>query len=169
VLWNLISGEAVKVIEGIPTRILSLVFSVDHRFIFSGEIDGTINVWRLLDGHSVKRFVAHAGPVNSLDVSADGRILASVSSDRFLKIWRLDWDYSFPTDVSIDRTAQSYLFTFLTQHRPYTPTSIAPSGKPVWNKEDFKKLMMTLSYRGYGAVPPGEVNAWLKKLARRIR
>jgi WD40 repeat protein len=169
VLWNLISGEAVKVIEGISTRILSLVFSVDQRFIFSGEIDGTINVWRLLDGHSVKRFVAHTGPVNSLDVSADGRLLASVSSDRFLKIWRLDWDYNFPTDVSIDRTAQSYLLTFLAQHRPYTPTSIAPSGKPVWDIEDFKELMVTLSYRGYGGVPPGEVNNWLKRLAQRIR
>jgi WD40 repeat protein len=169
VLWNITTGEPVKVIEDVPGRILSVAFSVDRRFIFSGEMDGTVNIWRISEGKSVSKFIAHRGPVNCLDVSPDGRFLASVSADRLLNIWRLDWDYSYSPEVHVDTTARSYLNTFLAKHRPYPTDGVAPTGKPKWNRAEFNRLMRTLSYRGYGGVSPREVNAWLKKLAERVR
>jgi tricorn protease-like protein len=169
VIWNINTGDPVKVIEDIPGRILSVAFSVDRRFIFSGEIDGSVNIWEVSEGSSVFRFVAHRGPVNCLDVSPDGRFLASVSDDRLLKIWRLDWDYGYPSDVRIDRTARTYLNTFIAQQRPYPIEGVLPNGKPKWNRDDFNRLMRTLSYRGYGGLPPKEVNTWLKKLAGRVQ
>jgi len=169
VIWNIENGEPVKLIEDIPTRIVSVAFSEDRRFIFSGELDGTVNIWRISAGKSVNRFIAHDGPVNCLDVSSDGRFLATVSSDRLLKLWRLDWDYGYSSKIHIDRVSSSYLDAFIAQHRPYPSDGVVPSGKPSWNKRDFNKLMKTLSFRGYGGVSRREVNAWLKKMARRVR
>ena len=169
VLWNIITGEPVKLIEDIPTRIVSVAFCVDRRFIFSGEMDGTVNIWNLSEGKSEYRFIAHSGPVNCLDISTDGRFLTSVGSDRILNLWRLDWDFSFLSNIRIDRTSSYYLNTFIAQHRPYPKDGVEPRGKPAWNKNDFNKLMRTLSYRGYGRVSPREVNSWLKKLAKRAR
>jgi WD40 repeat protein len=169
VMWNIETGEPVKVIGDIPRRILSVAFSVDRRFAFSGEMDGMVNIWHASEGKSVFKFIAHRGPVNGLDVSPDGRFLASVSADGLIKIWRLDWEYGYPSEVHIDRTAKSYLNTFLAQHRPYPSDGVLPGGRPKWNRADFQRLMRTLSYRGYGGVSPKEVNNWLKRLAGRTR
>jgi hypothetical protein len=95
--------------------------------------------------------------------------LVSVSTDRLLKLWRLDWEYSFPPQVRVDKTAFAYLSAFLARNRPYASDGITPGGRPTWTRDDFNDLMRELSCRGYGGVSPREVNKALKKMARRKR
>ncbi|KAH1203762.1 Transcription initiation factor TFIID subunit 5 [Glycine max] len=86
-LWDVQSGECVRVFIGHRSMILSLAMSPDGRYMASGDEDGTIMMWDLSSGCCVTPLVGHTSCVWSLAFSCEGSLLASGSADCTVKFW----------------------------------------------------------------------------------
>jgi WD40 repeat protein len=106
----------------------------------------------------------HSDGVKSVCISLDGRYGLSGSEDKTLKLWEFDWEYEFPEPEDWDEGARPYLEVFLTLHCRVGLDGISRVGTPVWNDEDFKKLVVELGYRGYGWLRPEGVRRQLEKM-----
>ena len=127
----------------------------------------------------LRTFKGHRGLVTSVCLSADGRYALSGSVDQTLHLWELAWEYAVREPADRDEGARAYLEMFLNAYTPYAgspPTDRKPTeeeitlaltrrGKPVWNEDDFRKLLDTLGYAGHGWLRPEGVMAKLKEMA----
>jgi len=68
-------------------NISALAISLDGRYAFSGEINGTIRVWNHL-GQEITSLLAHSASVNAMAVSVDKKYLVSASGSE-IKLWDL--------------------------------------------------------------------------------
>ncbi len=67
--------------------ILSSAFSASGNRLFSGSLDGGINVWDTSTGNLIDQWPAHHGPVNDIKVSSNGEWLVTSSRDTTVKTW----------------------------------------------------------------------------------
>lgn len=65
-LWDVASGECVRIFVGHRSMILCLALSPDGRYMASGDEDGTIMMWDLSTGRCVSPLVGHSSCVWSL-------------------------------------------------------------------------------------------------------
>ena len=79
-------------------------------------------------------------------------------------LWEQVWVYEFPEPSDWDEGARPYLEKFLTLCCPVDKDGIRSVGKPVWNDEDFKKLLNELQHRGYGWLRPQGVRKKLEEM-----
>ena len=115
-LWDVQSGECVRIFIGHRSMVLSLAMSPDGRYMASGDEDGTIMMWDLSSGRCVTPLVGHTSCVwtiaftwkslsfcgwtkNNLMYksyysdnlmfchSCEGSLLASGSADCTVKLW----------------------------------------------------------------------------------
>jgi WD40 repeat protein/serine/threonine protein kinase len=127
--------------------------------------DATIRIWNLHTGKCEKILEGHTDRIESLALSPDGRFLVSGSSDRSVCAWELDWEYEFPPQADWDARAQIFLETFLRLHAS-DGKSVLRQLKPTWSVDDYQRLLVELSYRGYGWLKPEGVRRELERMAR---
>ncbi len=92
-LWDIASGECLRIFEGHRTFINKALFTPDGNTILSASDDRTLRVWDVKSGDCVKIIECEPpAPFNSIDISPDGRHVAS--SNQFLnKVMLLNvWD-----------------------------------------------------------------------------
>ncbi|MFY9226809.1 MAG: WD40 repeat domain-containing protein, partial [Blastocatellia bacterium] len=68
-------------------NISALAISLDGRYAFSGEINGTIRIWNHL-GQEITSLLAHSASVNAMAISVDKKYLVSASGSE-IKLWDL--------------------------------------------------------------------------------
>lgn len=73
-LWDLESGERVKILEGHTNWVRSVALSADGRQAISASADSTLRLWDLESSQCLKVFEGHTDWVNSIAVCVDGRI-----------------------------------------------------------------------------------------------
>ncbi|GAB5440522.1 MAG: hypothetical protein Fues2KO_08710 [Fuerstiella sp.] len=92
-VWNLPDGDELTVErpghEVVPHLV---VFSDDHRSLFSTDVSGRLNHWDCTTGELTKSLDvrtddARSANVAAMDVSADNRLLAALCSDGSLRVW----------------------------------------------------------------------------------
>jgi WD40 repeat protein len=163
--WSLASGECLSVIEG---HSMSLgCISPDGRFgILNGKDNGP-ELWDISSQKLVRTF-AHFGSSEWLAcISSTGRYGLSVNDDvPTMQLLEFDWECEFPEPKDWDDGARPYLRIFLTLHTRVGLDCVSRVGKPVWNDDDFKKLLVELGYRGYGWLRPGGVRRQLEEMTR---
>ncbi|XP_049410385.1 transcription initiation factor TFIID subunit 5-like [Solanum stenotomum] len=86
-LWDVQSGDCVRIFIGHRSMILSLAMSPDGRYMASGDEDGTVMMWDLSSGRCITPLVGHSSCVWSLAFSGEGSLLASGSADCTVKLW----------------------------------------------------------------------------------
>lgn len=95
-VWNLPDGDELTVErpghEVVPHLV---VFSDDHRSLFSTDVSGRLNHWDCTTGEltrslNVRTDDARSANVAAMDVSGDNRLLAALCSDGSLRIWDID-------------------------------------------------------------------------------
>jgi WD40 repeat protein len=73
--------------------IFTVTFSLDHRILVTGGMDGKIRIWQVADGKQIHAWQAHDDWIRHVTFSPDGQLIASCSNDRSVKIWKiLDWE-----------------------------------------------------------------------------
>jgi len=89
-IWSK-DGELLIKISGpdYDYQVLSLCWSMDGTYIFSGSGDGTIRKWRSIDGEELIVLRGHTSHVRSLSLSLNERYLLSASMDSSVRIWDL--------------------------------------------------------------------------------
>ncbi len=88
-LWDLETGENVRVFEGHEDRVSSVAISPKGKFAISGGHDRTLRLWGLETGEDLGIIEGHRDWVSSVAISADGRFVLSGSDDRSLCLWDL--------------------------------------------------------------------------------
>jgi WD40 repeat protein/serine/threonine protein kinase len=163
-LWEVSSGKCLRIFEGHAGYVNSISLSADGRWALSGSYDNTVRLWEVSSGRCLRIFEGHSKNVTSISLSADGRWALSGSFDKTLRLWELDWDYEFPGWSEWDEGARPYLEIFLTLHCPYGEDGVTRIGKPIWDEEDFKKLLYTLGCAGYGWLRPEGVRKKVEEM-----
>ncbi|MCS6923577.1 MAG: caspase family protein [Fimbriimonadales bacterium] len=74
---------------GHTSKVTSVAFSPDGRYLASGSADNTVRLWRVADGTLVRTLTGHKNEVTSVAFSPDGQYLASGSWDKTVRLWRV--------------------------------------------------------------------------------
>lgn len=87
-IWDVMTGECVRTIEGHSDFVTSVAFSPDGKILASGSEDGTVVLWDATTERFI-RTLKHPYPVDSIAFSPDGEILISAGG------WKITfWDIS---------------------------------------------------------------------------
>ncbi len=60
-VWNILTGQCVKMLEGHSGRVLSAVFSSDDKYILSQSEDRTVRTWDVNSGNCIKSLTMQPG------------------------------------------------------------------------------------------------------------
>ncbi|MBW4661725.1 MAG: NACHT domain-containing protein [Drouetiella hepatica Uher 2000/2452] len=85
-LWNVHTGECLRVLEGQRGWIQTIAFSPDGSLLASGSTDQTVKLWQVSTGTCLNTLEGHK-EVRSVSFSPDGRQLATGSEDETIKLW----------------------------------------------------------------------------------
>ena len=86
VLWDITSGEMVKIFYGHEAEVHSLAFSPDGNYVLTGGLDKTARVWSVQSGTELLRLNT-SGIVNSVAFSPDGQAVLTGCADGTVQLW----------------------------------------------------------------------------------
>lgn len=89
-LWDVQTGQTIRVLTGHLDFVSCLAISPDGRILISGSADKSIRLWDVQTGQRIGTIALHTDTVLSLALSPDGRILASGSLYDPIKLWDLE-------------------------------------------------------------------------------
>jgi WD40 repeat protein len=87
-VWDVETGESIRVMEGHDEQVRALVALPNDR-IASGSADRTVRVWDANSGKELEILVGHTGWINALTVIGSGQVV-SASADSKLRLWNVD-------------------------------------------------------------------------------
>jgi WD40 repeat protein/transcriptional regulator with XRE-family HTH domain len=85
-LWDLNTGELIRVFSGHTAEITGLAFSPDSQFLVTASVDGTARLWNIASGETEKTFPAPMGN-DLVAFSPDGRYITITGFDKDARIW----------------------------------------------------------------------------------
>ncbi|WP_306316846.1 MULTISPECIES: protein kinase [unclassified Streptomyces] len=97
-MWNG-AGERLHAFAGqagLPDRVVCLALSADDRFVFAGDMAGTVTVWSVRTGDLVHTLETGRSGVLDLRMTPDGRHLLVGGFDGTASLWELDWEFTVP-------------------------------------------------------------------------
>jgi WD40 repeat protein len=86
-LWDVHSGQELKVLSGHAAMVTSVALSRDERFAASGSADKTVRLWDLRSSLPSRRSPGHSALVTALAFAPDGNWFVSASEDFTIRIW----------------------------------------------------------------------------------
>jgi WD40 repeat protein len=89
-LWDLETGEQIRVFEGHTSAVFQIAISANGRQAVSGSADGSMRLWNLETGDELRRFLGHTNWVFAVALTPDGRTGLSGSTDHTLLAWDLE-------------------------------------------------------------------------------
>ncbi|KAK8844097.1 hypothetical protein IAR55_006891 [Kwoniella newhampshirensis] len=164
-VWNLDSGEEVRVLSGHTRAVRALQF--DQMLLFTGGMDGTVRMWNWRAGECLRVMDGHSDGVIALNYN--GYLLASGSADTTIQVWNFRtgnkftlrgheewvnsvvlWDgKSSPSDI--DPTAMPS-FTQAASSRCQKAKSPGLNGEPEVNQPDIDLGAMLFSSSDDGTI-----------------
>jgi tetratricopeptide (TPR) repeat protein len=103
-IWEIDSGNLIRVLEGHSQSISSLAFSPNNKFIASAGVDRYIMIWNTFTGDLVFRLEGHKNSISKVAFSPDSQLLASASLDNSVILWDMK---SGKKLLSLDRHAHA--------------------------------------------------------------
>jgi eukaryotic-like serine/threonine-protein kinase len=88
-LWDLASGELLKVFHDYEEKAWGMVFSPDSRILARGMSNNAAELWDIRAGRALHTLRGHNWHVGSIAFSADGRRLATGSWGKEIHIWEV--------------------------------------------------------------------------------
>ncbi len=86
-LWDVASGNDVRVLKGHKGGVLTVAFRPDGLWLATAGRDRTIMIWDVSTGREVRTLHGHSGAVTSVAWSPDGSRLVSGSTDGTVRTW----------------------------------------------------------------------------------
>ena len=101
-LWDVASGQCLKILSGHQGSILSLAFSPDGLTLVSSSEDNSLKVWQIESGQEIAKLPSiNSHIVDALAFSPDGDLIASVNQIDGIRIWQLSTNSCLQT-ISIE-------------------------------------------------------------------
>ncbi|KAG9396940.1 WD40 repeat containing protein [Carpediemonas membranifera] len=86
-LWDVTTGELIRVMRGHMKSVYCVTLSCDCRTIVTGLRDGSIISWNIYSGVSLWEVQGHSGSVECITFSPCGKTIVSGSGDDTIKVW----------------------------------------------------------------------------------
>jgi WD40 repeat protein len=86
-LWDVATGQQIRIFAGHTKSVASVAFSRDGRFVLTGSLDDTAQLWELATGKQIRSFEGHTGVVTSVAFSPDGGFVLTGSWDDAARLW----------------------------------------------------------------------------------
>ncbi len=86
-IWDLETGELIRVLVGHTNTVRSAAFSPDGALIASGSSDDTVRLWDISSGQELRRFEGHGDDVNGVEFTSSGKYIVSASDDATMRVW----------------------------------------------------------------------------------
>ena len=86
--WDVVSGEAIRVMEGGGATVTSVDVSNDGEVFVSGGEDRLVRVWEYDRGVSAWVGTGHAGVITHVRLSPDGETIVSAGDEGAVLVWR---------------------------------------------------------------------------------
>lgn len=87
-VWDLATGECVRVLDGHAESVNCVAISPDGRTVLSGSRDKKLIVWDCM-GRRIRTMEGHVESVNAVAVSPNSGFVLSGGEDGFLRLWKL--------------------------------------------------------------------------------
>ena len=88
-LWEVATGERLRIFEGHTNEIYSVSFSPDGLTLASGSVDGTLRLWEVATGQPLRTIDGHMGSVWGISFSPNGLTLATANTDKSVSLWEV--------------------------------------------------------------------------------
>jgi len=89
-LWDVETGECLKILEGHTCWLRTVTFSPDDTTLITAGDDQTIRQWDLLSGECISISKGCPSAIHSIVISPDNTTLVSSSEDQTLKVWDIN-------------------------------------------------------------------------------
>lgn len=86
-LWDIESGQRLRVVLNHQTEITQVRFSPDSRRLLTASSDGDARLWDVDSGQSLGEPLRHGGAVSDAQFSPDGRWIATAGVDGNVRLW----------------------------------------------------------------------------------
>jgi WD40 repeat protein len=84
-VWDVATGECLRVIEAHATHVQCLAWSADQRRVLSCSLH--IRLWDVETGKCLRTFEGHTDTIRTVEWSPDQRRVLSASHDRSVRVW----------------------------------------------------------------------------------
>jgi WD40 repeat protein len=89
-LWDLATGETIRIFSGHTAEVWDVVFSPDGKYLLTGSADQTARLWDAMNGETVQVFSGHIGSVDAVAFSPDGKyVVTTGSTDKTARLWNI--------------------------------------------------------------------------------
>jgi WD40 repeat protein len=88
-LWDIATGETVRILAGHTEDVWGCAFSPDGQLLATASHDKTARLWDVAAGETVRILAGHTDGLACCAFSPDGQLLATVSSDKTARLWDL--------------------------------------------------------------------------------
>jgi len=89
ILWDLITGQAIKSVIGHSDKITAIKVTPDSKHALSGSSDSTCILWDLENGQEQRVLKGHSLDVDTIEVTPDSKYMVSGSKDTTCILWDL--------------------------------------------------------------------------------
>ncbi len=112
-LWNVLTGNEVRTLEGHSDFVWTMAFSPDGSILASRSQDGIVKLWNVSDGQDIVTLDGDVDGTRSLVFSPDGSTLASGYRDGTLSLWEVSSGNRIATisASAVDTRISSYAFS----------------------------------------------------------
>lgn len=93
-IWDSITGNILKELEGDKLNTRSVAWSHDGEFIASGGFDSFVKIWRVKDGTLINTLDHDGGIIHYISWNSDDTKIVSIATHYRIKLWELNNDES---------------------------------------------------------------------------
>ncbi|KAF9437917.1 hypothetical protein BGZ76_010547 [Entomortierella beljakovae] len=86
-VWDVLTWNCLKTLEGHSSHIERAVFSSDGSKVVSCSNDKTVRIWDLKSGECIRVLSGHSRRVAGIDISPDDTLISSASEDNTVRLW----------------------------------------------------------------------------------
>ncbi|MGD8383029.1 MAG: caspase family protein [Syntrophobacterales bacterium] len=88
-LWDVSTGDAVKVFRLPLVEFLAVAFSPDGKYALSGNSDSVLRLWKISNRKVIHELKGHSDAVSAVAFSPDGQFALSGSWDHTVNLWSI--------------------------------------------------------------------------------
>jgi len=86
-IWDVVTGKPLRFFKGHTSKVTSVGFSADGKYLITGSLDKSARLWDAQTGKELRRFNGHTDVITAIGLSPDVKQLTTASLDNTVRVW----------------------------------------------------------------------------------